>query len=104
MTRVFTPLIVPAAGVPLVVILTPLPTPANDDLKAPSETHGVLPVLDVRKSAEKSATAAKTHAYEHTTDLGKLTSAYRCAEADATARAVAHTTPRTIRVIMIISP
>ena len=47
----------------------------------PSETHGVLPVSDARKGTEKSATAAKTHAYEHTTDLGKLTSAYRVLEA-----------------------
>jgi hypothetical protein len=81
MTRVFTPLVVPPAAVPLVVTPTPLPTPANDDHKAPSETHGALPVLDGRKGAEKTATAAKPHAYEHTTDLGKLTSAYRVQEA-----------------------
>jgi hypothetical protein len=58
-----------------------LPTPANDDHKAPSDTHGVLPVSDARKVAEKSATTAKSHAYEHTTDLGKITSAYRVLEA-----------------------
>jgi hypothetical protein len=40
-----------------------------------------LPLLDCRKGTEKSTTAAKTHAYEHTTDLGKLTSAYRVLEA-----------------------
>jgi hypothetical protein len=59
----------------------PSPTPANDDHKAPSETYSVLPVSDGRKGAEKSATAAIPHAYEHTTDLGKLTSAYRVLEA-----------------------
>jgi hypothetical protein len=81
-TRVFTPLAVPAANGPLVVINpTPLRTPANDDHKAPSETHGVLPVSDARKGTEKSATTAKSHGYEHTTDLGKLTSAYRVLEA-----------------------
>ena len=71
-TRVFTPLAVPAANGPLVANQTspiPRPTPANDDHKAP------------RKVAKKSATAAKIHAYEHTTDLGKLTAAYRALEA-----------------------
>jgi hypothetical protein len=80
-TRVFTPLAVPAANGPLVVNPTPLRIPANDDHKAPSETHGVLAISDSRKGAEKNATAAKSHAYEYTTDLGKLTSAYRVLEA-----------------------
>jgi hypothetical protein len=81
MTGVFAPLAIPAAGGALVRIPTPLPTPANDDHKTPSETHGVMPVLEISKSLETSATAAKLHAYKHTTDLGKLTSAYRVVEA-----------------------
>jgi hypothetical protein len=80
-TRVLTPLAVSAAARPSVPIATPLPTPANDDHKAPSETHGVVPLLGGRKSEEKSPKAARQHVWEHTTDLGKITSAYRVIDA-----------------------
>jgi hypothetical protein len=47
-TRVFTPLAVPAANGPLVVNPTPPRMPANDDHKAPSEIYAALPVSDGR--------------------------------------------------------
>lgn len=81
-TRVFAPVAVSAAAAPLVSPPILLSTPANDDHEAPSETHGVMPLLGGRKSAEKSPKAARRqHVWEHTTDLGKLTSAYRVIEA-----------------------
>lgn len=86
-TRVLTPLPVSAVAAPSVPIATPLPAPANDDHKAPSETHGVTPLLGSRKSAEKSPTAARQHVWGHTTDLGKITSAYRVVEATGEGRA-----------------
>ena len=86
-TRVLIPLAVPAADAPSVPIATPLPTPANDDHKAPSETDGVGPLSGSRKSAEKSPKAARQHVWEHTTDLGKITSAYRVVEATGEGRA-----------------
>lgn len=87
-TRVLTPWPLSGVAAPSVTIAPPLPLPAptNDDHQAPSGAHGVLPLLGGRKSEEKSA-KAKWYGYEHTTDLGKLTSAYRVLEATSEGRA-----------------
>ncbi len=80
-TRVLAPSAVSPAAVPLVADATPLLLPSNDNEEASTDTLSVTPLSVAKGGIEKSTKAAKIHAWEHTTDLGKLTAAYRVLEA-----------------------
>lgn len=74
-TRNFTPPPILPGATPSVTIPTPLRTPENDAHKSPSHPHG----LSLPKKA--GSDSKKGHPWSLTTDLGKLTSAYRVLEA-----------------------
>jgi hypothetical protein len=74
-TRNFTPPPILQGAAPLVLIPTPHHRPGNDAHNSPSHPQG----LSLPKNARNDGN--KGHAWSFTTDLGKLTSAYRVLEA-----------------------